>query len=157
MEANLVPKRPIVIKYALITAFVLIFYFLIMDFTGLVRYSLLRFLNYPLIAIGIYLAAKEIKHKNHPHQISYLAGIGVGLMVVLLASIMFSAFIAIYAIYIDSSFVNLIWKEPYYDNNVTNGLAMGFYVFAATLISGLVLNLILMQFFKQDKSPDPEE
>jgi len=157
MEEKLIPKRPTVIKYALLTALVLIIYFLIMDFTGLVRYSLLRFLNYPLIAIGVYLAAREIKHKNHPHQISYLSGIGMGFMMVLLTSIIFSVFIAIYAIFIDSSFVNLVWNEPYYNNTAANGMAMGFYVFAETLITGLILNLIVMQFFKQDKSPDPEE
>jgi|GEM_PF-2617515 len=145
-----VSKTALVAKYVLITTAMLIVYFLIMSLFGLIKYSALRVINYPLIAIGVFLAIKEMKRKSGEDKVGYLAGFGTGFMIVLFTAILFSIFVFLYARFINLSFVSMIWPEPYSKDNDMNSLAIGMYIFGETLIFGLIIDFILMQYFKRD-------
>jgi hypothetical protein len=147
-----IPKRPIVIKYGLITAAMLIVYFLIMSSSGLLRYSGLRFFNYALLAAGLSFAFTEAKRKMRNHNITYLPGLGMGFMMVLVTAIIFSVFVFIYAQVINTSFLDMIWPGLSYSNG--KAYAIGIYVFGETLAFGLLLDIILIQVFKRG---DPSE
>ena len=157
MEEIQVSKRALVIKYAALTAAMLIVYFIIMALFGLVKYSALRVINYPLIAFGIFSAIKEIKRKSGQDKIGYLTGFSTGFMIVLATAILFSIFVFIYARFINVSFVNVIWPEPYSKDNDMNSLAIGMYIFGETLIFGVIIDFIAMQYFKRDGGSSEDE
>ena len=158
MEEVQVSKTALVAKYAIFTVAMLIVYFMIMALCGLIKYSALRVINYPLIAIGIFMAIKEIKRKSGNDRVGYLTGFSTGFMIVLVTAILFSIFVFAYARWINLSFVNTIWPEPYSKDNDTNSFAIGMYIFGETLIFGLIIDFIAMQYFKRDGgSNEPED
>ena len=157
MEEIQVSKTTLVAKYALLTVAMLIVYFLIMALFGLIKYSALRVINYPLIALGIFSAIKEIKRKSGNDKIGYLTGFSTGFMIVLATAFLFSIFVFIYAKFINLSFVNMIWPEPYSKDNDMNSLAIGMYIFGETLIFGVIIDFIAMQYFKRDGGSTDDE
>jgi hypothetical protein len=157
MEEIQVSKTALVAKYAVLTAAMLIVYFLIMSLFGLTKYSALRVINYPLIALGIFSAINEIKRKSGQNKIGYLTGFSTGFMIVLATAILFSIFVFIYARAINTSFVNMIWPDPYSKDNDTNSVAIGMYIFGETLIFGLIIDFIAMQYFKRDGGSTDDE
>jgi|SRR6185437_3533248 len=148
-------KRPIVIKYTLITAAMLIVYFLILIYSGLMKYSGLRMINYLLIGIGLFLALREVQRKNQSHIVTFLGGLGMGFMIILITDIIFSFFIMAFG-FIQPSFISYVWKNPFYHNEAANAMAMSAYIFSETLFLGIVLDLIIMTAFKRG-DPAPEE
>jgi lysylphosphatidylglycerol synthetase-like protein (DUF2156 family) len=148
-------KRPIVIKYTLVSAAMLIGYFLVLVFSGFLKYGGLRLINYLLIAVALYLAFSEFKRKNHPHILSFLGGLGMGFIIILASDIIFSFFIMVYG-FINPSFINDIWRNPFYNNESANVLAMTVYMFSETLFIGIILDIIVLTFLKRG-DPSPEE
>ncbi len=156
MEKNQVSKRGLVLKYGLITVFMLIVYFAIMAVFGLIGYSALRIINYPLIALGVFLAIRELKQKRNDNNVGYLEGFSTGFVIVIFTAILFSIFVFIYARFINPNFIELIWPNPFSHNKDSNDVAFGMYTFGETLIFGVILVLIVMMFFKNDGSPESE-
>jgi hypothetical protein len=156
MEENPVSLRGTGIKYGLITAAICIVYFLIMRFAGLIHITALRFLNYAILAIGIYLALNEVKHKINKHRVNYLPGLALGFMIIFISAVLFSIFIFIYARFIDPNFIAIIKPElPSYYGEL-NGYIIGVFIFSETIMFGVILNFLVMQFYKRNRSPELE-
>jgi len=150
-------RRPVTIKYIIITSAILILYFAILSVTGLMHYSGLRMVNYLLMAMSLYLAFKEIKAHSLPGDVSFLEVLGTGFMIVLGSAALFSIFVLIFGMYISPSIINAVWRNPFYHNTTANAMAMAAYIFSETLFLGIILDLIIAQFFKWGMPPESEE
>ena len=149
MKETQVLMRKTTRKFILISSVILIVYFIILCLSGLILYPVLRYINYILIAIGIGLAFSEVKRNNIKHNSNYLPGLGMGFIIVFWSAIIFSLFVLLYARFIDQAFVNLIWPDPFYHNSDLNAYAIAVYSFSETLLFGVIMNLIVIQFVKR--------
>jgi hypothetical protein len=156
MEENPVSIRTTGIKYGLITAGICIVYFLVMRSAGLIHVTALRLLNYAILAVGIYLALNEIKRKIQKHRVNYLPGLALGFAIIFLSAVVFSVFIFIYARFLDPNFIQIIKPDlPNYYGDL-NAYAIGVFIFSESIMFGVVLNFLVMQFFKRNRSPELE-
>jgi hypothetical protein len=157
MQENPVSIRGTGLKYGLITAAICIVYFLVMRVAGYVHITALRFLNYAFLAVGIYLALTEVKNKIHKHRVNYLPGMALGFVIIFISAVVFSLFIFIYAKFLDQNFINIIKPDfPAY-NGELNSYILGVYIFSESIIFGVILNFLVMQFFKRNRAPELEE
>jgi len=156
MKEAPVSLRGTAIKYGMITAAICIVYFLVMRLAGFVNIPVLRFFNYAFLALGLVLAFQEVTHRIHKHRIDYLQGLGLGFLIALITAIVFSIFIFIYSYFIDLNFLTIVKPNlPSYNGDL-NPYIIGVFIFGESIIFGVVLNFIIMQFYKRNLGADNE-
>ncbi len=138
--------------YGIITAFLLVIYFIIMRQLHLIEYTGLRYVNYLFIGLGIFLAYRSMLNKIHRMHLPYLQGLILGLWIAVTAGLVFAVFVAIFT-GIHPDFLPSIAPRIAFDGPLTPFMA-AFLVFAESLIIGIVWSLILMQYFKRENEQE---
>lgn len=139
------PKK-IHIRYGILVAIVLIFYFLFVRLFDLHENPWLRLLNGVIVAYGIY-ASIRLRRLLEGDKFNYYNGFRTGLYTGFLATLVFIGFMAVYMFHIDPGFPSRImdtWMQDY-------DQGPGILIFVLTiegLSSTLVLTLAFMQKFK---------
>ncbi|WP_340067114.1 DUF4199 domain-containing protein [Ascidiimonas aurantiaca] len=134
------------IRYGLIVAVILIFYFLFVKLFGLHENPWLRLLNGAIVAYGIY-ASIRFRRLVEGSKFDYYGGFKTGLYTGFIATFVFVGFMAIYMFHLNPGFPELImesWIKDYYQ-----GPGILIFVLAIEgITSSLVLTLTFMQKFK---------
>lgn|SRR5690606_18277685 len=137
-------------RYGIWIAIALIVYFLLLRVIGLHLYPTLSFVNGFIFGVGIYKALK--KYKNQNHDFKFENGYEVGILSGAIATLIFTAFMAVYMYQIDTNFASGIMERWNLEHDlgtlllVLTILIMGF---ATTF----VLNLAFMQLLKKSWNP----
>ncbi|CAM3513891.1 DUF4199 domain-containing protein [Aequorivita lipolytica] len=132
-------------RYGIWIALGLIAYFLLLKLIGLHQYPILSSVNGLIFGFGIYMAMK--KYASGESKFKYEKGFEVGLLSGGIATIIFTAFMAVYMYQLDTEFSNAImenWNLEYDAGTlmlVISVLIMGF-------ATSLVLTLAFMQLLK---------
>lgn len=105
--------KSISIKWGVISALVGIIFFLILDFTGQYNGNL-RWLGLIFTFALTYLAHKEFKEEGDSYM-SFGQGLGIGTLMALIASIINSIFLYIYASFINSNFIEAAKEKAIMD------------------------------------------
>jgi hypothetical protein len=144
MKKLISPER-IGLVAGLLTSLGLIAYFMIMKALGLAHIIELRFFNCIIMAVGIISGIVYLKHRTHEHEF-YLKGLGEGMIITIIAVVIFSAFITVYLRYIDIPLMEEISKKAPYQMD-----AMTIYgsVFLEGLASGAIITFAAMQYLKR--------
>ncbi|OUS01507.1 DUF4199 domain-containing protein [Flavobacteriales bacterium 33_180_T64] len=137
----------VALKYGLFIAISLIAYFLILKLFDLHEKIWLRLLNGVVMSIGIYYAIKIYKRISK-NEFSYINGIKTGLICGFIATIVFTAFMAIYIFHIDVEFTETILRDWFNDLGVGANILL-FTVFIEGVSSTIILSLAFMQLFKK--------
>lgn len=136
-----------------LTGFGLIAYFISMRLLNLHTRIELHYFNIIILFLGLRYALKHIKLIKG--ELKYLEGLKTGLLVSLLSLIIFSVFMAVYGIFIDSSFFIFLQNEINIGHH-NSIIETAFYVTGIIAIEGLssgfILTFILMQYYKNDRS-----
>ena len=139
------PKK-IHIRYGILVAIVLIFYFLFVRLFNLHENPWLRLLNGAIMAYGIY-AAIRLRRLLEGDSFKYYNGFKTGLYTGFIGALVFVGFMAVYMFHLDPEFPVKImdtWMHSYYQ-----GPGILVFVLAIEGISSsLVLTLAFMQKFK---------
>lgn len=133
------------IKYGLGIAGALIAFFLLTKLVGLHQYPILSAFNGVIFGAGIFSALKS--YKSSTESFKYQDGFQVGLFVGGLATIIFTAFMAIYIHQIDTEFAKAIldsWGLGYNKGALILILSIFIVGFSTTFI----LTLAFMQLLK---------
>ena len=138
------------IKYGLITAGLLIAYFLILRLMGLHYNPWLRLSNGIFMAFGIYMVIRQYKLISGD-DFTYTNGFKTGLMTGFLATFVFALFMAIYMFHLDVEFMNTLLKEWFKDYSHGGGILI-FIILIEGLSSTTILTLTFMQIFKISKN-----
>lgn len=137
----------VALKYGLYVTAALIAYFLVLKLVELHENPWLRLFNGIIMASGIYYAIKYFKLMAGVN-FSYVDGFKTGLITGFLATIMFTAFMAIYMFHLDTAFTERLLKDWF--ENYDNGTGiLVFVVLIEGLASTVVLTLTFMQLFKK--------
>ncbi|WP_340199670.1 DUF4199 domain-containing protein [Ascidiimonas sp. W6] len=138
--------KKIHIRYGIIVAIVLIFYFLFVRLFNLHENPWLRLLNGGIVAYGIY-AAIRLRRLLEGKEFKYFNGFKTGLYTGFLATLIFVGFMSIYMFHLDPEFPIRIMDTWMKDYNQGPGILI-FVLTIEGLASSLVLTLAFMQKFK---------
>lgn len=145
METIKNPVERIGVRYGLLTLLGLIAYFLIMQSVGLGHVIELRFLNFIILAYGIYYGIMKLKAQTNEDDF-YFRGLAEGVLISIVSVIPFAAFVSLYLEYIDPNLMNEIRQ-----NVPISGYINGFSTFVVINLegfaSGVVISYVVMQYF----------
>ncbi|WP_461532545.1 DUF4199 domain-containing protein [Sinomicrobium sp.] len=134
------------LRYGIVTALVLIAYFLIVRLFNLHENIWLRLFNGCIVAYGIY-ASIRYKRLVQGKNFDYFSGALTGLSTGFITTVLFVGFMGIYMFHIDPSFPENImnaWIKGYHQNPGILLFILGIEGFA----SSAILTLTFMQKFK---------
>ncbi|MDP2385791.1 MAG: DUF4199 domain-containing protein [Bacteroidota bacterium] len=148
------------IKYGLLTFVALVAYFLLMQAVGLGHIIELRFLNFIILAYGIYYAIMKLKSEASEDEF-YFKGLAEGVVTSMVGVIPFAAFVGFYLAYIDPNLMNEIRQNvpiSGYINTFSAFVVVNLEGFA----SGVLITYVVMQYFssvehKETKRPYVKE
>lgn len=143
------------IRFGLVTAAVLIAYFLILALMGKHTHPAWSFLNAVITFFGIYEAIKLDK-LHDVDQFTYEEGFRTGLITGGTATIVFTSFFLVYASEFDSDFIPQLslYLGEVFDTNVGMVTAIVGVMGAATTV---ICTLAIMQWFKRSKNTGQSE
>jgi len=133
-------------KYGLGIAIALIVYFLLLKLIGLHQFPMLSCFNGVIYGYGILLVIKKLKSQRE--SLDYQEGFLIGLFTGGIATILFSAFMALYIFQIDTQFAHAIldsWGLNYNKGGLIIIVSLVMMGFSTTL----VLTLAFMQLLKE--------
>jgi hypothetical protein len=139
------PTR-ISIKYGVITAAVLIGYFLLVKLIGLHENIWLRLLNGVIMALGVY-AAIRLRKLIEGSSFEYFNGFRTGVVTGFIATFIFIGFMAVYMYHLDTEFAISILDRWLTDYKQGPGILL-FVLTIEGLASAVILTLAFMQKFK---------
>ncbi|MDT0606585.1 DUF4199 domain-containing protein [Croceitalea rosinachiae] len=138
------------IRFGLVTAAVLIAYFLILALLGKHTNVFFSLFNGIITGFGIYETLKYTKIKEGS-KFSYGSGFKAGITTGVVATILFTIFFALYATELNSSFLgelSEVWAKDY-----TNFEGIVFFTVAIMgIATSIVLTLTFMQLFKSSNN-----
>lgn len=137
----------VALKYGLYITFGLIAFFLILRVFNLHENPWLRLFNGAFMAAGIYYAIKGYKTKTQ-NDFTYINGAKTALITGFIATIIFTAFMAIYMFHLDTAFTEKLLGSHFADYEVGANILL-FVIFIEGLASSVVLALAFMQIFKK--------
>jgi len=140
------------IKYGLLTSLGLVAYFLLMQAIGLGHIIELRFLNFIILAYGIYYAIMKLKTEV-PQDDFYFKGLAEGVMVSIISVVPFAVFVATYLAYIDPNLMNEIRQNVHISGNI-NTLSAFVVVNLEGCSSGVLITYVAMQYFSSTESKE---
>jgi hypothetical protein len=108
------------IRYGLITAVLLIIYGLVLQFTGLYTNQALTWISYLIIAVMVYLAHTAYKDGGDGYM-SIGQGLGIGVLLSLVAGVLSSLFSFLYLKFVDDSMIGKI-KEMQIEKMEESGM-----------------------------------
>ncbi|MEZ4858489.1 MAG: DUF4199 domain-containing protein [Flavobacteriaceae bacterium] len=133
------------IKYGIGIAVILMLYFLLTKWVGLHQYPVLSAVNALFFGAGIFYAIKN--YKKSTKEFSYQEGFQIGLFTGGLATLIFSAFMAIYIFQLDHQFAEAVLDS--WNLNFNKGALI---LIVSLVIMGFsttfVLTLAFMQLLK---------
>jgi len=137
------------ITYGVLSFIGFVVIFLICKFLGLIEHTELRLLNFLLLFYTAFMAIKSYKTETH-NAMNYFEGLAIGFLVPTIAFILFGGFMIAY-LHIDEPFLEyLIANSPVglYPTPLHSGIMMA----SEGIGAGIIIALILMQYFKQNRT-----
>ena len=119
-ELEQVTVKSVGMKWGLILGVVLIGYSLIVQMAGLIGNQAVSWVSYIFMVGVIYMAQKAFKEEGDGFM-SYGKGLGLGMLVLLISSVISSGFMYINMKFIDTTIIETI-KEKQYDQMVEKGM-----------------------------------
>lgn len=132
--------------YGFWTAILLIAYFLLVRLIGWHLYPILSAVNGLIFGVGIYLALK--KKGGEEHEMKYEHGFGIAMATGIIASVIFTIFMAIYMYQIDPDFAYAIMEQWNMDENLSTFMLL-ILILTMGVVTSLVLALTFMQLLKR--------
>lgn len=139
-------RSSVPVVYGVFIAIGLIAYFLLLSLFELHKYPVYSVFNIVITGLGIYLAIKKYRAEKKAKFV-YQKGFTVGLATGFIATVLFTAFFAIYASELNPGFSNeliTMWETDWFVN-------IGMLVFTVALMgfaTTLVMSLAIMQRYK---------
>lgn len=156
------------LRYGLLTGVVSLILSAVMYLTG-TEQSALRYLAYPILIGGIWMAHQHFKNGNAGFM-SYGQGLGIGTILSAVVGVMSAVFLYVYASFIDSNFLNKMVENArtemessgkYSDEQVDQAMSItqGFMTMPAlilmtvvfSILGGFIFSLIISAITKRNR------
>lgn len=153
------------LKWGAITGAAMILLSLLSYYGGMMENTLMQWVSYMLLALGIFMGIRNHRDKELGGYMSYGRGVGTGVLIALFAGILLSVFTLLFYGVIDPSAMDelkRIQEEGMYERGmsdeeiemglkfVTPGM-MALFALPAITFFGLIISLILSAILKRNK------
>ncbi|MBD3635887.1 MAG: hypothetical protein HUJ25_00985 [Crocinitomicaceae bacterium] len=128
----------------------LMLYFMIVDLIGMADQIELRFFNIVILAAGMWYALYRKATKGKKFGVEYLDGFKQGLQLTFGAAVTFAALFVIYSFATDHALVQELVGTANIPDFITIWHLAAVIIFEG-MASGLILSLIMMQYFKYEQ------
>ncbi|WP_181304662.1 DUF4199 domain-containing protein [Rufibacter sp. XAAS-G3-1] len=138
------------VRYGVLSAVVMIIYYIVINLLGLQDSELIRFGSNIFILGAVVLAIGTLKKKHDGLQkrIPYLPGLAIGFLVGLIGAGLFAAFILIHAIFIDPGYAGVLQNQDYYGVRLPLLMVAGSVVILGTAVGAMTGYILMMAFDK---------
>ncbi|WKN42474.1 DUF4199 domain-containing protein [Tunicatimonas pelagia] len=136
-------------RYGILMALALAGFFFLMKAFGLEHNLELRAFNLVILISFVLMAIKDFK-KRKSNKLSYLKGLGLGILTTIVGTVSFAIMVVFYLSVVNPSFMGVIQNlEPFGD--FLNPLLVGFTIIIEGMASGCLATYGIMQFFKPSR------
>lgn len=136
-------------KAGILICLAFIAYFLLMKYMHLADVPELRCVNFLIQFAGLILTFRYFRSKTHK-TIDYIEGISLGFFTAAVSTILFAIFIYVYFSVIDPVLLNTLKESAPMLGQYLSPFSAGLTIVIEGFISGLILSLALMQYYKND-------
>lgn len=133
------------LRYGIIASVLMIIYFIIIVLVGLSDVEVVRFLSHIFIIVAVILAIGTFKRSRNGHM-PYLPGLGIGFVVGLVASVLYAAFIFLYAHFIDQNFQQSLRAQDYFGARLSP-MALAGSITLLGIVAGAFTSYVLMMLY----------
>jgi len=105
----------------------------------------LRFFNFVILACTICYGISRLKRELHSDEF-YLKGWGIGILISVIATIIFATFMSIYITFFDTALLEIIQHRM--NMHDTGAITLFGAIFMEGMASAFVITLSAMQYFK---------
>jgi hypothetical protein len=155
MKTNSASVERIGIVTGLLTSLALIGYFMLMKALGLSQILELRFFNFVIMSVGLFIGISYYKRSVPFNQEFYLKGLAQGAMITLVTVVSFALFISFYLNYFDQPLLEHI--RATFSTQKIDGFSIFTAVFMEGLASGMIITFCAMQYLKREGSSKPKQ
>lgn len=144
------------IRYGIYLFVSLVAFFLLMKLLGLAEIVGLRYFNFLILLVVLYLALSEYKKKSNG-VMTYFRGLGLGVVTSLVGAIPFAVFIGIYLGVLDPGLMETIRDQWSAYATYINPFSLSFVVALEGAISGFLTSYVLLQYLRTSHMENPTE
>jgi hypothetical protein len=143
-----VSSKWVAIKYGVLTTLTMIAYFMLVRELDAIRITGLRFLNYAIVFVGMYLALREYQEKRHTHSTNYFRGMGMLFILSGVCCLSFGLFMVIVS-WVDMNFLSLVSTQMPH-SGVLTPVMVGFEIASETFLISAILIMMVLMLFKRN-------
>ncbi|MEK6482254.1 DUF4199 domain-containing protein [Catalinimonas sp. 4WD22] len=134
------------VRYGLLMTLALVGYFLIMKAINLEQNLELRIFNLIILSSFVLMAIDKYKKMKGVH-LTYLKGVGLGLLTSVVGVFTFASLVLLYVTVIDPAFMEVIQQnEPF--GSYLNPLLVSIAILIEGTASGFIASFAIMQYYK---------
>jgi hypothetical protein len=153
MAFGKVSYQKISVKYGVIVGIAHIVFFLLMGLLGLLDKVELSFISSLFLIAGIIFAIMKYKRVNG--TIEYFSGLGIGVTVGVVSSVLLAIFMVLYISIFDSTYLQNLQASALFPDGISS-----LWLFILTIVYGTIpgffIAFIAMQWFKRADHSMPE-
>lgn len=134
------------LKYGILMTLALVGYFLLMKAVNLEQNLELRVFNLIILSSFVLMAIDRYKKMKGVH-LTYLKGVGLGLLTSVVGVFIFASLVLLYVTIIDPAFMEVIQQnEPF--GSYLNPLLVSIAILIEGTASGFIASFAIMQYYK---------
>ncbi|MDF9795267.1 hypothetical protein OKW21_000530 [Catalinimonas alkaloidigena] len=134
------------VKYGVLMTLALVGYFLLMKAVNLEQNLELRVFNLIILSSFVLMAIDKYKKKKGLH-LTYLKGVGLGLLTSVVGVFVFATLVLLYVTILDPAFMEIIKQnEPF--GSYLNPLLVSIAILIEGTASGFIATFAIMQYYK---------
>lgn len=134
------------IKYGVLMALALVGYFLLMKAINLEQNLELRVFNLIILSSFVLIAIDKYKKMKGVH-LTYLKGVGLGLLTSVVGVFIFASLVLLYVTLIDPVFMEIIKQNEPFGDYLTP-LLVSIAILIEGMASGFIASFAIMQYYK---------
>lgn len=147
--------KPQVLKHALVTTFLLIAYFHIVELLGLAHNFELKIINGIIFGSILFLMLRKERIKSGPKDFNYLNSFSSGMYYSLIIAVLFASYIMLYVSVLNPSFFTEMKKEAMFGQYITL-MSIPVAITLEVMGSGFAITLISLQYLKSRELHIPQ-
>jgi hypothetical protein len=147
MATTILSPEKIGLRYGVIAAIAMMIYFFIINLLNLQDIEMVRFASNVIIILAV-IYAIGIYKKVQNGSVSYLPGLAIGFLVGVISSVLYAAFIYIYAKFIYADYADILRNQDYYGTVLPPLMLAGAIALLGTAVGTMTGYILMMAFDK---------
>ncbi len=135
------------VRFGIIAAVAMIAYFFIINLLNLQNSEVIRFASNIFILLAVIFAIRSL-NKQHAGPTPYLPGLAIGFLVGLVGSVLYAAFIYVYAKFLNPDYAGILETQDYYGSKLSPLMLAGAITILGTAVGTMTGYILMMAFDK---------